>query len=381
MEGAPYQPVRPRRGAGKVIAVAVVIIIIIVLIASPWFWAVVNNITKPSYQYDASADIAVTRTMSITAGGIHSIDISLDVPLPKEIKDAEGSVVQAVNSVDPSPTPLDEFKYGWHWMTWDKSSVNDYSVTIVYSFHEKTVLWDVSDSTSADINAIPTSVVQTYGGDEWKILPSEPQIVSLASDLTRMEDTVYGKLKAIFDYMTANIEYRTTSISEPKDCLVTLSDRWGDCDDQSILFCSLARAAGIPAWMEFGALYDPNSGAWGGHAWIKAQIPLIDGTGGAVNIDVVNKQFRLRSCNRFTDWESDGNGTHMKDYYDTLVYRSMGPAKVTYSEDYTGSYTPSKQKIIVTSDGKQATPAIEPLVIVATVASIAVVSKKFYEAR
>ena len=112
-----------------------------------------------------------------------------------------------------------------------------------------------------------------------------------------------------------------------------------------MLFSSLARAAGIPAWLEFGALYDRNADVWGGHAWVKAYVPLKSGGGGAVCIDVVNREFFVRPCNRFADWECDGNGTHMEDYYNTLSYSSAHSVSLDYSETYEGEYEPTGGRV------------------------------------
>ena len=47
----------------------------------------------------------------------------------------------------------------------------------------------------------------------------------------------------------------------------------GDCDDQAMLFCSLARASGVPAWLQLGALYDKGQDEWFGHGWVQAYVP------------------------------------------------------------------------------------------------------------
>jgi hypothetical protein len=77
-------------------------------------------------------------------------------------------------------------------------------------------------------------------------------------------------------------------------------------------------------------------------------VPLVGGGGGAVCIDVVNREFFVRPCNRFADWEGDGNGSHMEDYYTTLSYRSVDTVQLDYSEAYTGSYESTGGKIRLT---------------------------------
>ena len=100
------------------------------------------------------------------------------------------------------------------------------------------------------------------------------------------------------------------------------------------------------AWLEFGPLYDTYTGEWGAHAWAKVYIPLASGGGGTVTIDVVNKQFMLKDCNRFTEWESDGSEIHLEDYYRTLKYFYVPPTpNVSIEDSYVGDYHPSDSKV------------------------------------
>jgi len=149
------------------------------------------------------------------------------------------------------------------------------------------------------------------------------------------------------------VDYQTVSGSEPKSCLETLEDGTGDCDDQSILLISLLRAAGIPSWLAFGVLYDGGNDAWGAHAWAEVYMPLADGNGGSVVIDVVNSEFLVRNCNRLEEWKSDGIGDHLSDYYHILSYNytlanpHQLPPSVDISDDYTGDYEGSASKVYV----------------------------------
>ena len=147
-------------------------------------------------------------------------------------------------------------------------------------------------------------------------------VIAISKDLMPHFLTVFAKEPGcrpmVFkdhDYMNENYEYQTTRRGEPKFCYDTLTSKTGDCDDQSVLFISLARAAGIPSWLEFGALYNQKEKTWGGHAWIRAYIPYYYGDGHVFNIDIVNDHFLFRDAFRFSEWESDGNGSHLKDYY------------------------------------------------------------------
>jgi hypothetical protein len=330
------------------VAIAVALILAILLVASPWFWIFMGDLAGTTRSYDEGAKLTVRRTIGFSVNGQGAIDYEMDVPVPKNLMDSEGGYVQRSAKTDPNPAPLDEFKYGQHWMVWDGADVTGQHIVIDYEFEVRTVVWNIASGDSADVNAVPQDSKDAYLGTEWKIDPTLPEIVSLSAELTNLEGNVRDKLRSIYDYMNDNLVYETGRSGVPKSCLETLSDKTGDCDDQSILFCSLARAAGIPAWMEFGALYDPGRNVWGGHAWVKAYVPLVGGGGGAVCIDVVNREFFVRPCNRFADWEGDGNGSHMEDYYTTLSYRSVDTVQLDYSEAYTGSYESTGGKIRLT---------------------------------
>ena len=92
-----------------------------------------------------------------------------------------------------------------------------------------------------------------YLVDEWLIEPSNEDIQVLATQLSNgTGGNVVHILKNIFDYIENNYNYQRSSV--PKSCLNTMVGKVGDCDDFSILFSSIARAAGIPAWLELGTI-------------------------------------------------------------------------------------------------------------------------------
>jgi len=170
---------------------------------------------------------------------------------------------------------------------------------------------------------------------------TSPTLVAASQSIVGSETNVYQVLRNIYDWMVDNIEYSTdASGGEPQSAMETLHTRRGDCDDQSILFCSLARAAGVPAWLQMGALYVSADDRWGGHGWLQAYIPLASGGGENVTIDVVNRDFLVFRPNRFVDFTDDGVGNHLSDYYYTF--------QTTYDRDsYDGGNTPVFEEVYV----------------------------------
>jgi hypothetical protein len=141
-----------------------------------------------------------------------------------------------------------------------------------------------------------------------------------------------------------------------------------------VLFISLARAAGIPTWLEFGALYNQKQNSWGGHAWVRAYIPYYYGGGHVFIIDIVNDHFLFRDAFKFSEWESDGNGSHLEDYY-----HSTG-RNFNYDEYYnTLSMEVSSDTIKISESGRpveETVPGFEGIVGVSAIVIAAVILRR-----
>ena len=372
---------RDRRALKAVVAVFLLIILLLAIMTPSFREQMQNLLENPSIrEYPVSADFTLERTITIS-GNLH--DWTIDFPKPESISDTAGNYVQEIKSIqyNPQPTSTDT-KYGTPWLTWEGGSLTGTTtITVVYKVFSKTMVWDVTSKDCGPVSEIPQDLKNKYLGDEWKIRPSDPQIKALSRQIVGSDPNpnVYDATKAIYDWMVNNLTYRTGISGEPQDCVETLDHRYGDCDDQSILFASLARAAGIPAWLKFGALYDSMGGQWGGHGWLLFYMPMKDGSSGTVAVDVVNKEYLVRDCLRFSEWESDGNGTHLEDYYYTFHAHLSGSAQPDFSDQYESlSLQESPEKVRVY--GEHSTPGfdITPLVIsiVASVSLLAVVRRR-----
>ena len=215
-------------------------------------------------------------------------------------------------------------------------SERDY-ISIEYQATISLIRPDIKISDSGKVSEIPVEF-DNYLGDEWLIEPSNEEVQRLAVQLSDGTDgNVIMILKNIFDYIENNYKYQKSSV--PKSCPDTIVGKVGDCDDFSILFSSIARAAGIPAWLELGiipAFIDASSGCdlrdWGGHAWVNAVVPLKDGSFTVVNIDLANSYFMWLPPYRISDWVDNGNGDDLDSYY--YLFSSKGiNSQVTYLEN------------------------------------------------
>ena len=293
------------------------------------------------YDDDADyADISLIRTIEVSING-GNIEYSMDIPMPAEIETADGSPLQEVDQIVTTPSYSELEKYGHDWMVWEGETNRDFTVQISYELRSYSIDWDLTSENTGTVNDIPDSVSDIYTDDEWLIQPSLSAVRDQAEELTYGMDSVYDMTEAIYDYMDDEFTYETGSTGNPKSCSESLSSKSGDCDDQSILLISLLRAVDIPAWLEFGVLYDPVDGSWGAHGWANVYIPTSDGEGGSVTVDIVNDQFMYRDAKRFTEWESDGDAEHLQDYYATMDYSYTAPSvTLTLNESYSGSYEP-----------------------------------------
>lgn len=88
-------------------------------------------------------------------------------------------------------------------------------------------------------------------------------ILQKAKEIVAPGDTPGVKAKKIINWVYGNIEKRPVlSIPNARD---TLINRVGDCNEHAVLVAALARAAGIPAQIEAGLVY--QKGRFYYHAW------------------------------------------------------------------------------------------------------------------
>lgn len=376
-------PSRSKGGVGAFLILVVILIILLIILASAEARESIKDLWDPQPEFFRSypeyADFNVRRTITLTPYPPGStMKYEIEIPIPEDIGDPSDPIqdIQSVNAApEPDSTPEDN---GAFWFVWDREGVTQrQTLTIDYRIHTESANWDIDPSESGTIEDIPEDIQNTYGNrevDEWVIRPTDTTIRDIATDLTADKFNVYTKLKAIYDYMNENYNYVTARKGIPQDCVETYNMKSGDCDDQSVLFASIARAAGLAAWLEFGALYNSDDESWTGHAWLLVYIPMAGDKGGSVNVDIVNQQFLFRDSYRFSEWSSIGNETALKDYY-----YAQG-SNFDYEEKYTTlSSSESDAKIKVGEDGRPAkdiVPGFEAVLLIPTVIALALIIKK-----
>ncbi len=314
-----------KRIAKHIAVIALILLLLLWPTTIPQMQALVDTLLtgQPAFQpFPEVAEIELERSLTLTSSS--SIDWEIQLSEPYHIPG-----IHEVKGLTTSPNPTREFVYkDQEWMEWTgstPSSGGTVRLRLVYNMKLYSTVWDIDESDSGNVADIPAEY-DKYLGTEWKITPNDPQVQALADEIAGDETNVYKILLKIYQWMDDNLEYNTQRDAEPKACSVTLADGDGDCDDQSILLASLARAKGVPVWLNLGIIYDPVRNYWGGHGWNNVFIPLKDGNHVIATVDIVNNQFLFRDPYHISDYIDNGNGEDLQDYYTSWSYSySTGP--------------------------------------------------------
>jgi Transglutaminase-like superfamily len=136
----------------------------------------------------------------------------------------------------------------------------------------------LSPAIAADLS--PSTFVQS----------DHPKIKALTAQLVDPDDAPLDNLRRMVEWMQANIAKRPV-LSLP-DAVTTLDKRMGDCNEHAVLMAALARAAGYPAQVEAGLVY--QKGRFFYHAWNRIYIGrwiTVDALFGQIPTDVTHIRF------------------------------------------------------------------------------------------
>lgn len=290
------------------------------------YWDEMNT---PYYSIPEQISLTYVRNFEVFLDEGEQAEYKLTVSIPGNRPSGSQSGMndwQIIDNLQVSPMYNLTSEGRMEWSNNLTGSERDY-ISLEYTATINLIRPDMKISDSGKVSDIP-SEFDKFLGDEWLIEPSNEEVQQLASQLSNgTNGNVIMILKNIFDYIENNYRYQKSST--PKSCPDTIVGKVGDCDDFSILFSSIARAAGIPAWLELGiipAFIDSSSGCdlrdWGGHAWVNAVVPLNDGTFTVVNIDIANSYFMWLPPYRISDWVDNGVGDDLDSYY--YLFSSKG---------------------------------------------------------
>jgi len=346
--------ITPRNLSGYLPKKTIILLLVVGILLAPQTQSLMNEsldywdeMNTPYYNIPESITINLIRNFTIYLENGKSAEYELILGKPENRPSwpqHDTNLWQEINQINVNPQ-FEENEVGR--MKWSGQLKDDERayVSVEYELTVNTIRPELTIDDSGTIEDIPEGY-EIYLDDEWLIEPSLPEIQDLASEMTNgTNGNVIHILKNIFDYISSEYIYQPSSI--PKSCSESIESGYGDCDDFAILFSSIARAAGIPTWLELGkipAFIDNRENCdlrdWGGHAWVNALVPLSDGTSTVVSIDLANSYFLWMPPYRISDWVDDGNGDNLYSYY--YLFSSQGTGKATYVENsYVSSCTTS----------------------------------------
>jgi transglutaminase-like putative cysteine protease len=313
---------RSRKAGKTLLVVAVIMVVVLLLLLPPTQDLLRKFLVDPfSPQYPEEVQMEIVRTLTLDANGGQVISYSIDLPRPVSIVE-NGNYLQNMARFSVSPH-YDEL--------WDNGTsatmVGDgddlyrtFTLTVTMEVTQSLQVWDLDEDRVLDKDEIPQYYLDSYLDDEWRIIVDDPAIEAFREDIVGDETNVYLIAKAIYDWNDENVDYYIWPGTDgPLSSLETYDERKGDCDDQSILFCALARSAGVPAWLQLGAVYSTGSGEMGGHAWVQMFMPTEEG-GMNVTIDIVNDRFLVWMPTLFCEYTDTGDANDLYNAYHHVRY-------------------------------------------------------------
>ena len=346
--------ITPRNLSGYLPKKTIILLLVVGILLAPQTQSLMNEsldywdeMNTPYYNIPESITINLIRNFTIYLENGKSAEYELILGKPENRPSwpqHDTNLWQEITQINVNPQ-FEENEVGR--MKWSGQLKDDERayISVEYELTVNTIRPELTIEDSGTIDDMPEGY-EIYLDDEWLIEPSLPEIQNLASEMTNgTNGNVIHILGNIFDYISSEYIYQPSSI--PKSCPESIESGYGDCDDFAILFSSIARAAGIPTWLELGkipAFIDNRENCdlrdWGGHAWVNALVPLSDGTSTVVSIDLANSYFLWMPPYRISDWVDDGNGDNLYSYY--YLFSSQGTGKATYVENsYVSSCTTS----------------------------------------
>jgi transglutaminase-like putative cysteine protease len=105
--------------------------------------------------------------------------------------------------------------------------------------------------------------IKTYLEPSLFIQSDHPEIQAKAKEIVSPDDSAVVKAYKLIAWVNKNIQKKPV-VSVP-NALETLRNQVGDCNEHAVLYAALARAAGIPAQVEAGLVYQNRRFYY--HAW------------------------------------------------------------------------------------------------------------------
>ncbi|MCK4615080.1 MAG: hypothetical protein KAU14_09780 [Thermoplasmata archaeon] len=291
------------------------------------------------YKVAKSATYKIRREFEVRAVG-GDIDFRIRIPIPKNVTAEDGTRIQTILdwSYDLPPGVVADPSDPWIYFNGSASEGELVTINVTYSVATRTYEWkDITSKNSGTVDQIPQYLKDKYNHDESYGGGGTPRplirlddVRDVAQEVTSGKNTVYKKVRAIYDFVVDNVVYQVGT--RPKTCKETLDGKVGDCDDMVLLFSAMCRAVDIPAFPGYGFVSNRKFEGWGGHSWANAVIPDKNGNVYTPHIDLPNKKFLWCDPYRLIEWNDDGNEDHLTEFY--LLHRSEGEGSGDFSQKF-----------------------------------------------
>ena len=173
--------------------------------------------------------------------------------------------------ISPSAYELVVDEYGNHYAEFDFSRQPAGSTQTIEIDYQV-----VANELTYDLSICQGELTDVFIQPEFHIESVNPQIVDLASELSRGNDTICQQVRAFYDYIGDELVY--TFNGENWGAQAALGPMGADCTEYTALLVALSRAQGIPARYLEGLLYldkETDAIAKIEHAWPDVYIPSI----------------------------------------------------------------------------------------------------------
>jgi transglutaminase-like putative cysteine protease len=178
---------------------------------------------------------------------------------------------QEVGSMEVSPRTytlvVDE--YGNHYAEFDLSNQPAGTTQTVKIDYRVTV-----NELTYDLSRCEGELPEDFTHPELHIESANPQIVTLARDLSQGKSTICQQVRAFYEYVSEKLVYTYNGLNWGAQA--ALGPMGADCTEYASLLAALSRAKGIPARYFEGLLYldqGTNSLAKTEHAWPDVYLP------------------------------------------------------------------------------------------------------------
>ncbi len=208
---------------------------------------------------------------------------------------------------------------------------------------------------------------EQYQGDVVLIDPNNPNIKTTANQVILNQDTDNSFIiaKELFKWLKQNVNYEIhLSQSDVQPAFTTFKKKTGDCDDLSVLYISLCRAAGIPARFIRGFLINEENGdiIATGHAWSEVFVGGSIGNNGWIPVECacctasikadINQNFGVESAYHLRLFVGEGSNESLNASLSSISY-SYGPQRTVEVESISEvtNFFELESKQLVVTDG------------------------------